>query len=771
MSAPRYKPLTYDQFIATKLKAVQANGFDCGELNSNLFEWQALVVKWLIKQGRAGLFAECGLGKTLMQLEWANQVCIHTGKPVLILAPLSVGPQTEGEGIKFGIPAKYIREVHQMIGNGIFITNYERLEKFESVIERLGGVVLDESSILKAFSGKTRIKLTEMLRRVAHRLCCSATPSPNDFTELGQQAEFLGICSSMEMLAQWFINDTANTGTWRLKKHAEEDFWRWVSSWAACISKPSDLGFDDGDFILPELKIEPIWVDVDETLNAGEELFRSTAMSSGNISKEMRLTLKERCKTLADMVLATDEQWALWVNLNDEQDEIEDLLERDGLAVPDICVSVRGADTEEHKLERVARWLKNDVRCIVSKGSIFGYGMNFQQCHNLIVFPTFSFEDIYQIIKRFHRFGQKEVVNCFVVLPRTAGNILKIIREKWAKHEVMREAMRFSAETILHNERKVLMKTDITMEQSEAWTLYHGDCVRAAEYIEDNSVGFSVFSPPFADLFVYSADVQDMGNCRTMAEFMTQFRYLEKHLYRITQPGRLCAVHCVDLMSAKWKDGEIQLKNFSKLLTRAFCGNARLLYTMANEELTNTVADIFDNQWLFHCRITIRKDPVVEMQRTKALGLLHKQLLKDSAMSRVASPEYVLVFRKPGINENPISHEREDYPVEYWQQDAEQIWNDIDQGNVLNGRIAKEQRDERHVCPLQLDVINRALRLWSKPDDLVYSPFTGIGSEGYCAVKQGRRFVGSELKESYWSLACANLKTAEEECRTLFNLK
>lgn len=760
--------VTYDQFVTTKLRAAQVNGFDLIlPLNENLFEWQKLVATWAVKQGRCAIFADCGLGKTLLSLEWAKQVCAKTNKPVLILAPLSVADQTVQEGLKFGIEVSHVREPHQMHATGIYITNYDRVEKFAAIIENLGGIVLDESSILKAFSGKTRIVLTELFRLTDYRLCCSATPSPNDFTELGQQAEFLGVCSSMEMLAQWFINDTANTGTWRLKKHSVEAFWKWVSSWAACISKPSDLGFDNEGYDLPELKIEPIWVDVDETIQAGEtgELFRSTVMSSGNINREMRLTIKERCGKVAEIIKSGNsvEQFSVWCNLNDEQDMLEDLLE-------DHCVSVRGADSEEKKIEREKKWRNDELQVMVSKGSIFGFGMNWQHCHNLIVFPTFSFEDIYQIIKRFHRFGQKHTVNCYVVLPRTAGNVLKIIREKWAKHETMRDAMRFSAETILHSERTILMKTDITKRQGKNWTLYHGDCVRVAGCLLDNSIGFSVFSPPFADLFVYSADVQDMGNCKTMEQFKEQFQFLVKELYRITAPGRLCAVHCCDLMATKWKDGAIELKNFSGELIDMFCGNDDTYCERCDSKSCNCEwISRSGGDWLFHTRITIWKDPVVEMQRTKALGLLHKQLLKDSAMSRVGSPEYILVFRKPGVNENPISHERDDYPVELWQRDASPVWMDINQTRVLNGHIARDSKDERHICPLQLDVIERCLRLWSAPNDLVFSPFTGIGSEGFCAISMGRKFVGSELKESYFNLAESNLKKAEDETRTLFN--
>lgn len=735
--------MTYDEFILQKTPKPLSFGFEpLLPLHAKLFDWQQLIVTWAINKGRAALFEDCGLGKTLQQLEWARHIAMATWKPVLILCPLAVAEQTVQEAAKFGFPpVKHVRQPEEIEADlpQTYITNYERLDLFTGIVDKLGGVILDESSILKSFTGKTRRALTDAFKDTPYRLCCTATPAPNDFTELGQHAEFLGICSAPEMLATWFINDTANTGTWRLKKHAADDFWKWVASWAACVSKPSDLGFDDGDFVLPPLELIPVWVDVDETQCADGELFRIPGMSSATISKEMRLTNTARCMAAAEIANSIDEAWVIWCNLNDEADELLDRVKD--------CVEVRGCDRPEHKEIKLLKFTNGEVKRMITKSSIAGYGLNWQHCHNVVCFPNYSFEDFYQLIRRSYRFGQKHPVKCYMVLPRTASNVLKTLREKLERYETMRDAMRFSAETILNQSRLTIMKTDIETVSSNSFALHNGDCVRVAETIAGDSIDFSVFSPPFADLFVYSADVQDMGNCRSMDDFMKQFKFLVQHLFRVTKPGRLCAVHCADLLATKWKDGEIELKNFS-----------------------GQIVDLFqDADWLYHCRVTIWKDPVVEMQRTKALGLLHKQLLKDSAMSRVGSPEYILLFRKPGQNQTPVNHERDDYPVEQWQKDASPVWMDIDQTRVLNGKIARENRDERHICPLQLDTIERLLRLYSNPGDLVYSPFAGIGSEGYCAVKAGRRFIGSELKPSYFSLQCAYLKQAENEAVDLFS--
>lgn len=270
------------------------------------------------------------------------------------------------------------------------------------------------------------------------------------------------------------------------------------------------------------------------------------------------------------------------------------------------------------------------------------------------------------------------------------------------------------------------------------WALYHGDCVDVISQLPDNSVGFSIYSPPFANIFVYSDSELDMGNCADADEFAQHYKYLIREKMRVTKPGRLSAVHCTDLPSSKWKDGVIGLKDFPGEIIKSHQ----------------------DEGWIFHSRVCIWRDPVVEMTRTKALGLLYKQLQKDSCKSRMGMADYVVVFRKPGENAEPVEQRPEHFPVSQWQQWASPVWMDINQTNTLNVRMAKEAQDEKHLCPLQLDVIERAITMWSNPGDIVLSPFTGIGSEGYTAVKMGRKFVGTELKESYFRQAAKNIEAA-----------
>lgn len=733
--------MNYDEFITTKVKMAKPSGFDPLPIKAPLFDWQASVVNWAVKTGRAALFEDCGLGKTAQQLEWARQISELTNGSVLILTPLAVAQQTSNEAKKFGIEAKVVRSKSEVIGKGIFITNYEKLDEFET--SAFSGVVLDESSILKAFTGKTRIRLTNAFSGTPYRLCCTATPSPNDYTEFGQHAEFLGVCTPAQMLSTYFINDTFNTGDWRLKKHAESEFWKWVASWACCVSKPSDIGYKDDGYLLPKLHMNEHIVEVDETDFSSGELFRHATLSATTIHAEMRMTSEARSRKVADLVIKKpNDQWLIWCNTNDEADWLIKF-------IPD-AVEVRGSDKPEKKEEALNAFAEGIIKKLISKPSIAGYGMNFQMCSNIaFVGLSYSFEDFYQALRRSYRFGQKNEVNAHIVRATTEGAITQTIQRKIKQHQDMQENMKQASAVFAENRIKELTaKTDLTVHEESNWKIVHGDCVRVAKTIPDNSIDFSIFSPPFADLFTYSADIQDMGNCNDLQEFTKHFEYLIAELERIMVPGREVAVHCVDLLSTKWKHGRIEFQDFSGEIIRAF----------------------WRHNFLFHSRICIWKSPVTEMQRTKAHGLLYKTLKSDSCDSRVGCADYLLIFRKQGDNPKPVTKRPESFPVELWQEYASPVWMTVDQGRVLNRDGARDNADEKHICPLQLDVIDRAITLWSNPNDLVYSPFTGIGSEGYGALKLGRRFIGSELKESYFKQAIANLKNAESDNKTLFDL-
>lgn len=722
----------YDDFIKAKAATSVAVGFDAKDMGGDLFDFQRAIVEWACRRGRAAIFADTGLGKTAMQVEWARQVNEHTGGDVLIAAPLCVAQQTVEEAAKFGIHVRYCRD-QKDAKPGITITNYEMLERFNPA--DFAGVVLDESSILKAHDSKTRAKIVEMFRDTPYRLSCTATPSPNDHMELGNQAEFLGVMTAAEMLAMFFIHDGGDTSQWRLKGHGKTRFWEWMSTWAVCIRNPADLGFDGSRYVLPGLKMHEHIIESPEALPG--QLFSGIAQTLTERRDAKRGSLQERVKVAAELVNSHSRPAIVWCHLNDESKALAD-------AIPD-AVEVTGSMTIDQKEAAIMAFTHGQKRVIVTKPSIAGFGMNWQHCAD-VVFAGLddSYESFYQAVRRCYRFGQFKVVNVHLVSAESEGAVKANLERKQAQADDMADSMVAHMRELTKQAIKgaEVEKSDYRRDVATGkdWTLHLGDCVEVAREMPDNSIDYGVFSPPFASLYTYSNSDRDMGNCKTTSEFYEHFRFLVRELYRVIKPGRLLSFHAMDLQTSKFRDGVIGLHDFTGELTRMFT----------------------EEGWIYHSKVTIWKDPVTAMQRTKALGLLHKTIRKDSSMSRQGIADYLVTMRKPGDNAEPISHTHETFPVQKWQKYASPVWMDINPSRTLQYKTARESDDERHICPLQLDVIERAMELWSNPGDLVFSPFTGIGSEGYVAIEMGRRFVGSELKRSYWELARRNLSEARE---------
>ena len=919
----------YEAYIAGK--SIKANAVGLAkipELNAALFPYQHDIVGWALRRGRAAIFADCGMGKTLMQLEWARCVVAETGGKVLILTPLAVAHQTAEEAKRFGISATVSRD--GVIHDGITITNYQQLHKFD--LSQIVGVVLDESSIIKAFDGKMRTLIVDSFANTPYRLACTATPAPNDHVELGNHAEFLGVMTRVEMLASYFCHDGGETSVWRLKGHAETEFWRWVATWAVCIRRPSDLGYPDVGFDMPRLDfhehviastvkadgvlffdaltlndqrqarresmtdrvelvrllVQSEWdklaaevpdvkvekrvfgsAEVEEkdqagcakTANGGKprrakgihgglqsgqsaEVQENAGAASGSerqtqgavrgigenqgsrkrdsegmaagkpdqaqgaafadvqtdvravqcndgctesCVRDMRvfgcfestevsacgslpfdgecegaallgMQLRNRqvqgfSRTVAGSGGVPRTSWVIWCELNAEQDALED-------AFGELAFSIFGSLDDKEKQSRMECWLRGDRPILISKVSICGFGINMQHCFNMaFVGLSHSYEQFYQATRRCWRYGQTHDVQVHVVTTDAEMAILRNIKRKQREADTMATQMIGSMADVMNAEIRGIernrdtYKTDVA--KGKDWTMHLGDCVDVVRALPRDSVHFTVFSPPFASLYTYSNSPRDMGNCRTHSEFFAQFKFLVAELHRVTMPGRLLSFHCMNLPTSKERDGHTGITDFRGELIRTFV----------------------DAGWIFHSEVCIWKDPVTAMQRTKALGLLHKTIKKDSSMSRQGIPDYLVTMRKPGENPERIAHTAEEFPVELWQRYASPVWaiedgtdeegfcilkQDINPSDTLQKESAREEKDERHICPLQLDVIRRALKLWSNPGDLVLSPFGGIGSEGFVALKEGRRFVGAELKQSYWKQACANLAIAEK---------
>jgi len=431
---------SYAELIARKRVAFTPRGFDPQPMPAAMFPHQSATTEFLLRAGCGAAFLDTGLGKSFVALEWGRQVVERANRPVLMLAPLAVGPQHEREAAKFGIDARYIREPHEVTGGPrVWITNYERLAKFDAA--GFAGVILDESSILKSFTGATTRQLIGTFAATPYRLACTATPAPNDHTELGTHAEFLGVMRRDEMLPRWFLHDSNDTGTWRIKRHGVKDFWRWVASWARCVGKPSDLGYDDAGFALPALNLRQHMVEADRSVDTGEEkdgqarLFRLPDTSATSIHREKRLTVSYRADAIAQIVAReTGEPWVIWCDTDYEADALTD-------RIPG-AVEVRGSMAPEVKEERLVAFSTGAARVIVTKPSIAGFGLNWQHCARMaFVGLSFSYESFYQAVRRCWRFGQTRPVDVHVAMADTEKAVWDVVSRKAGDHDKMKAEM------------------------------------------------------------------------------------------------------------------------------------------------------------------------------------------------------------------------------------------------------------------------------------------------------------------------------------------
>lgn len=716
----------YEKFLETKKKTFISSGFEINEneLNNNLFDFQRFAVKTALSKGRFALFFDCGLGKTLMQLEWAHQVSKYTKGNVLVLTSLAVVEQTKKEFKKFNIDSL-----------NIDVLNYDQLPNIDC--SKYTGVVLDESSILKNNSGKTSQIIIQNFKQTPYKLACTATPSPNDHMELGNHSEFLGAMSYLEMLAMYFVHDGGETSKWRLRKHAKDVFWKYVSTWSMACDNPATLGFNNDGYNLPEIEFIEHIIPVE---NNTDTLFGDVAVSATDLHKDLNRSFDKRIEKTIELVNSNDNQWLIWGLKNSETDCIVKKL--------DNAINVQGSDKPEYKAKYLNGFADNEFKTLITKTSIASFGMNYQNCNQMIFMSyDFKFEAFYQAVRRCYRFGQKNKVTVHILIPESQINVRQTILEKQERHfEMIKEMSKYSAENDYKaNKSKVMIKNKEI--KTENYHLINGDCVQETKKLPDNCADLVVFSPPFAELYVYSDKEEDMGNVSNYKQFEQHFKYLIPELKRTLKSGRICAIHCMDLPIQKGKEGYIGLRDFSGMLI-----------------------DWFQSEgFIYHSRVTIWKNPVTEMQRTKALGLLHKTIKKDSTMTRVGIPDYVLFFRNEGENETPITHQDKDsskldfLPVDLWQKYASPVWYDIDYSRTLQYRSGRDGNDEKHICPLQLDTIERILHLYSNEGETILSPFGGIGSEGCSAIKMNRKSISIELKESYFKLNANNHKAFVEE--------
>ena len=445
--------MTYKDFLQSKQLTVASSGFEPTSANPLLFGWQSDIVRWALKKGKACIFSDCGSGKTAMQLQWSSQVSEHTGKPVLILAPLAVAQQTKREGAKFNISVAVCR-TQDDVRPGVNVTNYEMIEHFNASM--FGGIVLDESSILKHSDSKTRKLLTDIFSETPYKLCCTATPAPNDFMELGTHAQFIGVMSQTEMLSTFFIHDGGDTSKWRLKGHAESKFFEWVAGWACCMTRPQDLGYEQSGYDLPPLNLHEIIVKAADLESSEGQclLFAESTQTLNERRAARRDSLSERVNAAAEIANSADEQVLVWCDLNAESEALADAIRG--------AVEVRGSHSLAYKENAMNGFTSGENRALVSKPSIAGWGMNWQQCHKMIfVGLSDSFESYYQAVRRCWRFGQDKTVDVYVITSDAEGAVkLNIERKQRDAERMTSELVKFTKDILAADIRRTVRMSE-----------------------------------------------------------------------------------------------------------------------------------------------------------------------------------------------------------------------------------------------------------------------------------------------------------------------
>jgi len=736
----------YGEFLNKKRWKSVSIGMEAktSDIHEKLFPFQRDIVMWALRKGRCAIFLDTGLGKTFCQLEWGRLL----GGRCLIVAPLSVARQTVQEGKKIGVDVRFVRSKND-ISDGINITNYEMIDNFDGDIT---SIVLDESSILKSISSKTRMRLMDTFSGVKYRLCCTATPSPNDFVELGNHSHFLGIMSRQEMLSTFFINANkehtfeidgklvaykgSNKGgqEWRLKHHAEKRFFEWLSSWSMVIDHPSNLGYDTAGYDLPPLNVFPHFIDCE--YKQDDSLFFMGLKGIQDRARVRKDLSGSKADKLQSIVRSGEGQWIVWCGLNEESALAHSTL--NGLSV-----EVSGNDSIERKLDSFQDFQDGKFLVLITKPKIAGMGMNFQNANNMIFYGlNDSWEQFYQCIRREWRYGQTSPVNVHILMSEVERQIYDNIMRKEMQNKRLRGEMVKIMKTYeldeLNNAQSVYNEYTENKVDGDGYSLMLGDSAERIKEVDENSIDLSVYSPPFADLFVYSNSERDLGNCRNWDEFFMHYSFIIKEVLRITKPGRITCVHTSDVPAMANRDGYIGLRDFPGRVIDA--------HTAAG--------------WIFVGRCFIQKNPQAQAIRVKSKALLFVQMQKDSSCSRPALIDQVLIFRKPGDNAVPITPVKNgELDNEGWISWAHGIWTDINESDTLRYYEAREICDEKHICPLQLGTIERCIKLYSNPGETIFTPFMGIGSEAYSAVKYGRKTIGIELKQSYFNIAVKNVES------------
>lgn len=816
--------MDYIEFLKGKIKLAEFGGFEVADsdINPILKPHQRAIVSWAVRGGNRAIFAAFGLGKSVMQIETLRLIHSRAGGKVLVCAPLGVRQEFRRDGQMLGVEFKFIRKPEEMDdGQDFYLTNYESIRDGKLDPNLFTAVSLDEASVLRSFGSKTYQTFLDLFKTVKYRFVATATPSPNRYKELIHYAGFLGIMDAGQALTRFFQRDSTQANNLTLYPHKEKEFWLWLNSWAIFLQSPSDLGFDDTGYDLPELKVivHEVASDYDK---AGFEkdgqgmLFKNISLGVSQASGEKRDSLPARTAKMAEIVRNDpDNSYILWHDLEDERRAIQEVLPE--------AVSIYGSQDLDVREQAIIDFSDGKFQYLSAKPVIAGSGCNFQRhCHKAIfVGIGFKFNDFIQAVHRIQRFLQAHPVEIHIIHSEAERDVLRVLMDKWQRHKDMVKNMTEVIKSYGLNSLSmsdVLART-IGVERIEVagkdFRVANNDCVLEAMYMPESSVDLIVTSIPFANHYEYTPSYNDFGHTENNDHFWRQMDYLTPELLRVLKPGRMYCCHVKD----------------------------RILFGNVTGAGAPTVSP-FHAEALFHAKkhgfdymgmITVVTDVVRENNQTYRLGW--SEQCKDGSKMGVGSPEYILLLRKPqtdrskGYADEPVKKSKADYTRAQWQVDAHafwrssgnrqitaeelsalgpaklakaftdyslanvydyefhvrigkelesrsalpstfmslapgshhpDVWHDVNRMLTLNGNQTQKGL-QNHVCPLQIDIVDRLITRYSNPGDLVHDPFGGLMTVPYRAVLNGRKGSASELNTGYFFDGCQYLAAAEKQ--------
>ena len=834
-SAPAHARKSYEEFLRSKVPQAEEAGFDPpSPPHASLKPHQVDIARWACRGGRRAVFAKFGLGKTRIALQLADWVCTHTGGRFLIIAPLGVRQEfTLSDGPAMGLRVEYVRNDADVQASTarILITNYERVRDGGITLEQFAGVSLDEASVLRSYGSKTYQSACTWGRKVRYRFVFTATPSPNRYKELIHYSHFLGVMDSGEALTRFFQRDSSEAGNLTLYPHMEGVFWAWMGSWACFLQKPSDLGYPDDGYTLPTIKVHWHRVEIDHTKAWGQtdswgqhQLFADDAQGLAKSAEIKRDSILLRVAKAREIMDADDprKHWILWHDLEDERREIEK-------TVPDV-ETVYGSQDLEDRENLIMGFSRGEYRTLATKPSIAGSGCNFQRhCADAIFIGVgYKFNDFIQAIHRIYRFQQTSVVNIHIVHLESEDLIVNELRAKWKRHDdLMSQMQEILRKNKLANLTVMQLTRSLGCERievtSERFRAIRNDCVLELEQMPADSVDFICTSIPFGNQYEYSPSFNDFGHNADNAAFFRQMDYLCPELLRVLRPGRIAAIHVKDRI----RFGNVTGDGFP--IVDPFSDHASVAFSKAGFRLIARITIDTDvvrenNQtyrlgWSENAKdgtkmgagmpeyvLVFRKlpsdtsdgyadVPVVKSKsdytradwQIDAAGVWRSngnRLPDPEIMRGMTHPEIIAVWKRhclAGIYDHDehvaaakALEEMGHLPSEFMLFAAisrnKDIWTDISRISTLNTKQGASGR-EKHVCPLQLDIIKRLIVRYTNQGEIVFDPFMGIGSVGYQAIKLGRHAIGTELNEDYWRDSVGYMEMAERDISmpTLFD--